>query len=73
MKHIKWDFCFECMGPSPWGGLRGWGRGQNLSFTKYGHVVYQIEADNVCSNMLANFLPTDTLLTQGVESNHKFL
>ena len=71
------------MGPSPWGGLRGWGRGQNLTFSEYGHVAYQIKADNFCSNMVANILPTDTPSTQGVgtlnpgggvkRSNHIFL
>ena len=48
------------MGTSPLGGLRVWGRGQNLTFSEYGHVAYQIKADNVCSNMVAIILPTDT-------------
>ena len=56
------------MGSSPWGGLRGWGRGQNLTFSEYGHVAYQIKADNFCSNMKANILPTVTPSTQGVGS-----
>ena len=50
------------------GGLRGWGRGQNKTFSKYGHVAYQIKADDAGSNMVANILPTDTPLTQGVGS-----
>ena len=50
------------------GGLRGWGRGQNETFSEYGHVAYQIKADNASSNMVANILPTDTSLTQGVGS-----
>ena len=50
------------MGPSPWGGLRGWSGGQNLTFSEYGHVAYQTKADNVCSNMVAYILPTDTPL-----------
>ena len=37
-------------------------------FSEYGHVAYQIKADNVCSNMVANLLPTYTTLTQGVGS-----
>ena len=35
-------------------------------FSEYGHVAYQIKADNVCSNMVANFLSTDTPLSQGM-------
>ena len=37
-------------------------------FSEYGHVAYQIKADNVCSNMVANILPTDTPLTQRMGS-----
>ena len=47
------------------GGLRGWGLGQNYFFSEYGHVAYQIKADNAGSNMVANILPTDTPSTQG--------
>ena len=32
----------------------------NLTFSEYGHVAYQIKVENVCSNMVANILPTDT-------------
>ena len=45
------------MGPRP-----------NLTFSEYGHVAYQIKADNAGSNMVANILPTDTPWTQGVGS-----
>ena len=37
-------------------------------YSEYGRVAYQIKADNVGSNMVANILPTDTPLTQGVGS-----
>ena len=37
-------------------------------FSEYGHVAYQIKADDFCSNMVANILPTDTPSTQGVGS-----
>ena len=37
-------------------------------FSEYGHVGYQIIADNVGSNMVANILPTYTALTQVVGS-----
>ena len=46
----------------------GYGRGKNLTFTEYGHVAYQMKANDPCSNMVANILPTDTLLVPGVGS-----
>ena len=42
------------MGPRP-----------KLNFSEYGHVAYQIKADDAGSNMVANVLPTDTPTTQG--------
>ena len=63
MKHIKQDLNLKAWVRAP-GGFSGWSRGQ--FFPLYVHVAYQIKADNVCSNMAANILPTDTLLTQGV-------
>ena len=51
--------------------LGGGGRSQNLTFSEYSHVAYQIKADNVGSNMVANILPTDTPSTQGVGSKVK--
>ena len=45
------------MGPRP-----------KLIFSEYGHVAYQIKDDDADSNMVANILPTDTPLTQGVGS-----
>ena len=61
MKH-QTGFQFEGLGPSPLGGLRGWGLGQNKTFLEYGHVAYQIKAVDAGSNMVANILPTDTPL-----------
>ena len=29
-------------------------------FSEYGHVAYQIKADDAGSNIVANILPTDT-------------
>ena len=40
----------------------------NFFRISYGHVAYQIKADDAGSNMVANILPTDTPSTQGVES-----
>ena len=51
--------------------LRGGARGQNQSFSEYGHVAYQIKADEDGSNMVANILPTDTPSTQGVGTKGK--
>ena len=44
------------------------GPDQNETFSEYGHVAYQIKADDACSNRVANILPTDTFSTQGVGS-----
>ena len=63
MKHIKWDFSLKAWVQSPW--VEGWDRGQNQTFSEYGHVPYQIKADDTCSNMVANILPRDTPLTWG--------
>ena len=71
MKHIKRDFKFDGLGPSLLGGLRGWGRGQNKTFSEYGHVAYQIKAYDASSNMVANILPTDTPSTQGWDQKVK--
>ena len=60
MKHI-WS------GPSPLGGLRGWGRGQNSFLSEYGNVAYQIKGNDACSNMVANILPLDTFSTPGMD------
>ena len=43
-------------------------KGQTISFSESSHVAYQIKADDAGSNMVANILPTDTPLTQGVGS-----
>ena len=50
------------------GGLRGWAEVKIKLFSEYGHVAYQIKADDTGSNMVANILPTDTPSTQGVGS-----
>ena len=36
-----------------------------LTFSEYGHVAYQIKADDAGSNMVANILHTDAPSTQG--------
>ena len=37
-------------------------QGQKKSFSEYGHVAYQIKANDACSTRVANILPTDTPL-----------
>ena len=37
-----------------------------MYFSKSSHVAYQIKSNDAGSNMVANILPTDTPLTQGV-------
>ena len=44
--------------------LGGGAEAKKFFFSEYGHVAYQIKADDVGSNMVANILPTDTPLTQ---------
>ena len=39
---------------------QGWGQKVKLFFSESSHVAYQIKADDACSNMVANILPTDT-------------
>ena len=56
------------MGPRPWGGLWGWAEAKIKLFSEYGHVAYQIKADNFCNNKVVNILPTDTPSAQGVGS-----
>ena len=67
MKHINWDFSLKAWVRAT-GVDFGGGGGQNKTFPEDGHVAYQIKADNFCSNMVANSLPTDTPTTQGVGS-----
>ena len=63
MKHIKRDFSLKTWVRVHWAGPR-----PKLNFSEYGHVAYQIKAYDAGSNMVANTLPTDTLLTQLVGS-----
>ena len=50
------------MGPRP-----------KLNFSEYGHVAYQIKADDFCSNMVANILTIDIPSTQGVGSKGQII
>ena len=69
MKHIKRDFSLKAWVRACWLDLGGGAEVKiKLKFSEYGHVAYQIKADDAGSNMVANILPTDTPLTQGVGS-----
>ena len=48
--------------------LGGGDKGQTIYFSESSHVAYQIKADDAGSHMVANVLPTDTPLTEGVGS-----
>ena len=48
-----------------------WAETKIKLFSEYGHVAYQIKADNICSKMVANVLLTDKPLTQGVGSKRQ--
>ena len=72
MKHIKWDFSLKAWVRVRWVDLGGRAVAK-INFSEYAHVAYQIKADNAGSNMVANILPTDTPLTQGVGSKGQFL
>ena len=62
MKHIKQDFSLKSWVQSPGMDL-GVGPRPKLNF---GHVAYQIKANNACSNMVANVLLTDLPSTPGL-------
>ena len=64
MKHIKRDFSLKAWVRSLGVDL-GVGSRPKLNFLKYGRVAYQMKANDTCSNMVANVLPTDTPPTKG--------
>ena len=65
MKHIKRDFSLKAWVQVRWVDLGGGAEAKIKLFLEHGHVAYQIKADDAGSTMVANILPTDTLLTQG--------
>ena len=67
IKHIKQDFSLKACVRACWVDLGG-GAEVKIKFSEYGHVVYQIKADDAGNIMVAIFLPTDTPSTQGVGS-----
>ena len=65
MKHIKRDNSLKAWVRARWVDLGSGAEAKIKLFSEYGHVAYQIKADNAGSNMVANILPTDTPSTQG--------
>ena len=55
---------------APWL-TRGWGRGQNSTFSEYGHVAYQMKGNDECSNMQAHILSLQAPSAPGVGSKVK--
>ena len=68
MKHIKRDLGLKAWVRACWMDLGGGAEVKIIFFSEYGHVAYQIKADDAGNNMVANILPTYTPLTQGVGS-----
>ena len=68
MKHIKRDFSLTAWVSACWVDLGGGSEVKIKFFSEYGHVAYQIKADDAGKNMVANILPTDAPSTQGVAS-----
>ena len=48
--------------------LGGGAEAKSKFFSEYGHVAYQIKANEACTNMVKNILHTDTPLTSWVGS-----
>ena len=48
---------------------RGWDRGQNSTFSEYGHVTYQIKRNHECSNMKTHIMSLHIHSTPGVGLN----
>ena len=72
MKHIKRDFSLKAWVRACWVDLGGGANVKIKFFSEYGHVAYQIKADDAGNIMVANVLPTGTPSTQGVGSNYIF-
>ena len=65
MKHIKGDFSLNTWVRSPRVNIGGGTEAKINLFSEYGHVAYQIKAEEDGNNMVVNLLPTDKSLTLG--------
>ena len=63
---MKRDIILKASVRAPGVDLGGEAEAKIKLFSEYGHVAYQIKVDTVCSNMVANILPTNTPLTHWV-------
>ena len=73
IKHITWKFSLKALVQVCLVDYGGGAEAKIKLFSKYGDGAYKIKADNAGSNMVANILPTDTPLTQGVGSKGQTL
>ena len=62
-------FLFEAIGLIPWVNIGGRVEAQNSTFSEYGHVAYQIQRNDMYSNMVAN----KCCHIQEFHKNHLFL
>ena len=68
MKHVQRDLSLKDWVRACWVDLGGGVEVKITFFSEYGHVPYQIKADDAGNSMVANITPTDTPSTQGVGS-----
>ena len=57
MKHIKQEFSLKTWVRPP-GWTKRWGRGQNTTFSEYGHVAYRIKGNDTYINIAKVFAKT---------------
>ena len=66
MKHVKWDFILKAWVRALWVDLGGGAEAKIKLFQKIVMLHIKLKADDAGSNLVANILPTDTPLTQGL-------
>ena len=68
MKHIKRDFSLKAWVRACWEDLGGGAEVKIIFFSEFGHVAYQIKADDAGNNMVANIFAHRHTLDPGVGS-----
>ena len=68
MKHIKRDFSLKAWVRACWEDLGGGAEVKIKFFSEFGHVAYQIKADDAGNNMVANIFAHRHTLDPGVGS-----
>ena len=71
MKHIKRDFSLKAWVQGCWVDLGGGAEVKIKFFSEYGHVAYQIKADDAGNNMVANICPQTHPRPMGCGQNVK--